>query len=193
MKSKIPVDHNQAMEEISLATEEIYNGSIINVRRDIVLTGNMKQAFREVVEHGGGVAVAALTDKNEMLFVKQFRYPFGEALIEIPAGKLEKGEDPAKCGLRELKEETGAIPSEFFPLTVIYPTVAYCTEKIHIFCARGLRFTKTKFDEDEFIELIKIPLEKAVEMVENGEIKDAKTVAAILLTHLKSKPVTRQD
>jgi ADP-ribose pyrophosphatase len=167
-------------EEKTTSSELIYKGRIIEVRRDKAeLLG--KEVLRELVIHSGGVCIAALTDDDEIILVKQFRYPFGEALLEIPAGKLESGEDHYNAGLRELAEECGATPSHYEYLGVIYPSVAYLSEKIHIYYATDLQFGETDFDEDEYLDIVKIPFEKAVDMVLSNEIKDAKTVAGILM------------
>jgi ADP-ribose pyrophosphatase len=170
--------------ETTISEEVIYNGKIITVRRDIAeLAG--REVVREIVLHSGGVCVIALTDKDEVLMVKQYRYPFSEVLLEVPAGKLEPGENHRLAALRELREETGAVPEHFEYLGVIYPTVAYLNEKIHIYLATGLTFTKTDFDEDEYIELEKVPFDEAVKMVMSNEIKDAKTIAAVLMAKEK--------
>lgn len=167
--------------EKQLTKEYIFKGKIINLRRDTALLPNNTEAIREVVEHNGGVCVAALTDDNEVLFVKQFRYPYMEEILEIPAGKRDSlNEDPLLCGKRELKEETGATAKRFIPLGELYPTPGYCGEIIWMFAATDLDFGDQDPDDDEFLEVKKIPLEKAVEMILNGEIKDAKTQAAIL-------------
>ena len=167
--------------EKQLTKEYIFKGKIINLRRDTALLPNNTEAIREVVEHNGGVCVAALTDDNEVLFVKQFRYPYMEEILEIPAGKRDSlNEDPLECGKRELKEETGATAKKFIPLGELYPTPGYCGEIIWMFAATELDFGEQDPDDDEFLELKKIPLEKAVEMILNGEIKDAKTQTAIL-------------
>lgn len=167
--------------EKQLTKEYIFKGKIINLRRDTALLPNNTEAIREVVEHNGGVCVAALTDDNEVLFVKQFRYPYMEEILEIPAGKRDSlNEDPLECGKRELKEETGATAKRFIPLGELYPTPGYCGEIIWMFAATDLDFGDQDPDDDEFLEVKKIPLEKAVEMILNGEIKDAKTQAAIL-------------
>ena len=167
--------------EKQLTKEYIFKGKIINLRRDTALLPNNTEAIREVVEHNGGVCVAALTDDNEVLFVKQFRYPYMEEILEIPAGKRDSlNEDPLLCGKRELKEETGATAKKFIPLGELYPTPGYCGEIIWMFAATDLDFGDQDPDEDEFLEVKKIPLEKAVEMILNGEIKDAKTQTAIL-------------
>ena len=167
--------------EKQLTKEYIFKGRVINLRRDTALLPNNTTATREVIEHNGGVCVAALTDNDEVLFVRQFRYPYMEEILEIPAGKRDSAdEDPLLCGKRELKEETGATAKKFIPLGELNPTPGYCGEIIWMFAATGLDFGQTCPDEDEFLEVEKIPLNKAVEMILNGEIKDAKTQAAIL-------------
>lgn len=169
------------LEEKTLNKNYIYNGKIINVRVDDALLPNGVTAKREVVEHPGGVCVAAVTDNDEILMVKQFRYPYGEAILEIPAGKRDsKDEIPLECGKRELREETGATADEFLSLGELYPTPGYCGEIIWLFAAKGLHFGETDPDDDEFVEIEKVPFKKAVEMILNGEIKDAKTQTAIL-------------
>ena len=167
--------------EKQLTKEYIFKGKIINVRRDTALIPDGSTAIREVVEHNGGVCVIALTDNNEILFVKQFRYPYMEEVLEIPAGKRDSlNEDPLECGKRELKEETGATAKRFIDLGKLYPTPGYCGEIIWMFAALELDFGDCDPDDDEFLEISKIPLEKAVEMVMKGELKDAKTQTTIL-------------
>ena len=167
--------------EKQLSSNYIFKGRIINVRQDTALLPNGTTANREVIEHNGGVCVAALTDENEVLFVRQFRYPYMEEILEIPAGKRDSAdENPLECGKRELKEETGATAKKFIPLGELYPTPGYCGEIIWMYAALGLEFGEQNPDEDEFLEVKKIPLEKAVEMIVSGEIKDAKTQTAIL-------------
>ena len=168
------------LKETPLKAEYVYNGKVINLRVDDALLPNGTVAKREIVEHNGGVCVAALTDNNEILLVRQFRYPYGEIIYEIPAGKREAQEDPLVCGKRELREETGAIAERFVSLGELYPTPGYCGEVIWMFAAFGLTFGDKNPDEDEFLEAERIPFEKAVEMVLSGEIKDAKTQTAIL-------------
>ncbi len=167
--------------EKQLSSNYIFKGKIINLRQDTALLPNGTTANREVIEHNGGVCVAALTDENEVLFVRQFRYPYMEEILEIPAGKRDSAdENPLECGKRELKEETGATAKKFIPLGELYPTPGYCGEIIWMYAALGLEFGKQNPDEDEFLEVEKIPLEKAIEMIISGEIKDAKTQTAIL-------------
>lgn len=167
--------------EKQLKADYIYKGKIINVRLDEAELPNGKTALREIVEHPGGVCVAALTDNNEILMVKQFRYPYFEVIPEIPAGKRNSlDEDPLLCGKRELREETGAEAEKFIFLGELYPTPGYCGEVIYMYAATGLSFGEQDPDDDEFLEVERVPLEKAVEMIMSGEIKDAKTQAAVL-------------
>ncbi len=169
------------LEEKQIKAEYLYKGKIINVRRDEIELPNGAPAFREVVEHPGGVCVAALTDNDEVFFVRQYRYPYSEVILEIPAGKRDsRDEDPLECGKRELKEETGASAEKYIFLGELYPTPGYCGEIIYMFGATGLSFGEQDPDDDEFLEVERIPLEKAVEMVMSGKIKDAKTQAAVL-------------
>lgn len=175
------------LEETTVEKKYIYKGKIINLRCDDALLPNGKPCIREVVEHPGGVCIAALTDDNELMFVRQFRYPYMEVILELPAGKLERGEDPLESGKRELLEEIGCTADEYINLGKFYPTCGYVDEIIYLYLAKGLSFGEQKLDEDEFLNIEKIPLQKAVEMVLNNEIPDGKTQAAILKTYLKVK------
>jgi len=166
--------------EKTIKSEVIHEGKIIRVTQDTVELENGQTALREVVHHSGGVCVVPITDDGEILFVKQFRYPFKDVLLEIPAGKLNEGENHFECGQRELLEETAAIAGEFKYIGVMYPTTAYLTEKIHMYLAQGLSYEKQNLDEDEFLDVVKIPFEKAIEMIMNNEIPDAKTQIAVL-------------
>lgn len=163
-----------------------FKGRIINLRVDQARLPNGRTASREVVEHPGGVCIAALTEQNELLFVRQFRYPYGEVLLELPAGKLDVGEDPLEAGKRELKEETGAAARDYTDLGKLYPSPGYCGEVIHMYMATGLSYGEMNPDEDEFLEVEKIPLKKAVQMVLDNEIRDAKTQAAVLKVYVKT-------
>ncbi len=169
------------LNEKQLESEYIYKGKVISLRRDTAMLPDGNTAVREVVEHNGGVCVAALTESNEIIFVRQFRYPYFETVLEIPAGKRDSAdEDPLECGKRELREETGAEAENFIFLGQLYPSPGYCGEIIWMYAATGLTFGETHLDSDEFLNSEKIPMEKAMEMILNGEIKDAKTQAAVL-------------
>ena len=170
------------LEEKQLSAEYKFKGRIINLRVDEALLPNGATASREIVEHNGGICVVPLTENNEVLMVEQFRYPYGELVLEIPAGKRDGNEEPLDGGKRELREETGATAESYTFLGELYPTPGYCGEIIYMYLARGLSYGETDPDEDEFLNLKRIPLETAVEMIMKGEIKDAKTQAAILKT-----------
>ncbi|MDE5860292.1 MAG: NUDIX hydrolase [Oscillospiraceae bacterium] len=166
--------------EKTVSSDLIFDGKIITVKKDTAELENGEVVNRELVVHPGGVCVVPVTENGEVLMVKQFRYPFQTVLTELPAGKLEIGEDHREAGLRELKEETGAVCEKFEYLGVCYPSVAYLTEKIHMYMATGLTFEQQHLDDDEFLDVVKVKLEDAVEMVMNGELPDAKTQCAIL-------------
>lgn len=166
--------------EKQISAAYLYRGKVVSLRVDEAELPNGRHAKREVVEHNGGVCVVPLTDQNEILMVEQFRYPYGEVVLEIPAGKREGTEPPLECGIRELREETGATAEQFTFLGELYPSPGYCGEIIYMYLATGLRFGESMPDEDEFLNLKRIPLEQSVEMILKGEIKDAKTQTAIL-------------
>ena len=185
--AKFIVDKIEDIESVALGfyeqTEEvqgIFSGKIINVHTDKITLVDGTEAQREVVDHPGGVAIVGLTENNEVLMVRQFRYPYKETIYEIPAGKLEKGEDPREAAIREFREECGAVAEKFEPLGEIYPTPGYCGEIIRIFYATDLTFGEQELDEDEYLEVIKMPFSECVAKIMNGEIKDAKTIVGIL-------------
>ena len=173
--------------ETPLTQTIVYEGKIITVRVDDARLPNDAVAKREVVEHPGGVCIAALTDADELLFVRQFRYPYQEVILEIPAGKLNRGEDPLPAGQRELKEETGATAAHYESLGQLYPSPGYCGEIIYMYLATGLSFGDMCPDDDEFLEVERLPLQQAVERILSGEIKDAKTQAAVLKIYAKRR------
>lgn len=165
--------------EKTIDSRRIYKGKIIGMRVDTVEMPDGRRTKREVCEHNGGVAVLPVTDSGEVVLVSQFRYPFGCALVEAPAGKLEPGEEHLACGIRELSEETGYSASEMKYLGFIYPSPGYLTEKIHLYLARGLSEGEAHPDEGEELTLRKMSFKKALSMCDSGEINDAKTVAVI--------------
>lgn len=166
--------------EKMLSREEKFKGKILDVHVDQVLLPNGGTATREVVDHVDGVAVLPLDERNNVLTVTQYRYVFGKTLLEIPAGKLDPGEDPVTGALRELKEETGAVPDIFLPLGRILPAPGCYSEVLHLFLAKGLRMEEQNLDPDEFIQVERIPFTEMVHRCLTGEIEDAKTVAAVL-------------
>ena len=163
--------------------EVLFEGRIIRVHVDDVTLENGQPAKREVVDHPGGVSVACLTDQNELIFVRQFRYPYKEELLELPAGKLERGEDPFEAMKREQLEETGTTGKNYISLGNLYPTPGYCGEIIRLWACRVDKETsELSLDPDEFLQTLRIPLDKAVEMVLHNEIPDSKTQVGILKT-----------
>lgn len=169
------------LEETRKSSEIIYDGKIIRTERDIAILPDGTEAVREVVRHPGGVGVIALDDEGYAYLVKQFRYPFMKITLEIPAGKLDAGEDPKTAGERELMEETGLIASRIEKLGSFYASPGFCDEEIHVYMATGLIQGTARPDEGEFVECEKIHISDLVKMVEQGEIKDGKTVIAILM------------
>ena len=166
--------------EKKISSKQIFDGKIVKLFVDAVELPNGQIATREIVRHPGAVCVVPLTNEGEVVMVKQFRYPFERVLLEIPAGKLEPGEDPLEAVKRELEEESGAVAGKIDHLGEMYTTVAIFDEVIQIYLARDLTFTNAHPDEDEFIETEKIPLNTLIDMVMSGEIKDAKTQIALL-------------
>ena len=166
--------------EKTLHSETKFDGRIITVKLDDVELENGTTAKREIVCHNGGVCVAALTENDEIFLVRQFRYPYKEVLLELPAGKLELGEDPFEAVKREQLEETGTTGENYISLGNLYPSPGYCGEIIRMWACRIAENREQHLDEDEFLEVERIPLKKAVEMVLNNEIQDSKTQVGIL-------------
>lgn len=173
------------LRETTVKREYKFRGRIINVRVDDALLPDGKPCFREVVEHHGGASILYVRD-GKVLLVRQFRYPYGEETLEIPAGKLNEGEDPAQTAARELEEETGFVPARVEHLFTVYPTPGYSDEKIYIYAAEGVREGHVHLDEGEFLTGGFYPLDEAAAMIRDGRIRDAKTIIAVqnyLLTH----------
>ena len=167
--------------EKQVESREIFDGYIMHVFKDTVELPNGKLAPREYMRHVGAVCVVPLLDAGSVLLERQFRYPVGKVLMEIPAGKLDsKDEDPRKAAARELLEETGAVAEELIELGLFLPACAYCDEAIHMYAAKSLTFREQKLDADEFLNVFTMPLEQAVQKVLAGEIWDAKTQTALL-------------
>ncbi|RNB81547.1 NUDIX hydrolase [Brevibacillus fluminis] len=171
--------------EKTISSQPIYDGRIIKVKVDEVVLPNGKTAKREIVNHQGAVAVMALTDDNKLLAVRQFRKPLERSIIEIPAGKLERGEEPIECARRELLEETGYTAKVLTLLSSFYTSPGFADEILHLFVATGLTAGEAQPDEDEFVEVLHLSLEEARQLHAAGDIRDAKTVVALFAWEAK--------
>lgn len=165
--------------ETLVAGEWVYRGKLLKVRRDIVRLPDGATAEREYIEHPGAVAVIALTDSGELVMERQYRYPLGRDMIELPAGKIDPGEDPLTTAKREFREETGYSASVWRHVATIHIAIAYSTERIEIFLAKGLKHVGAKLDDEEFLEVFTLPLDRALRWVREGRITDSKTVAGL--------------
>lgn len=167
--------------EKQITSELIFDGKIVHLYRDEIELPDGKPGVREVIRHLGAVCVVPLTENNEVICVRQYRYPIGRVMLEIPAGKLDsKEEDPYEAAMRELREETGATCEKLTFLGVYYPSPAILDECIRMYMAKDLSFGDTDPDEDEFIDTVKIPLDELCEKIACGEVQDGKTQAAVL-------------
>ncbi len=166
-------------EEKTLSSQKIYDGKIVKVFKDDVEIADGHKSFREVVKHSGGVVILAHKD-NKILLVKQFRYPMKEVLTELPAGKLELGENPFLAAKRELEEETGYCAEKWTDLGYVYTSPGYSDEKLYLYKAENLTFTKCHPDEGEIVEPLEVEREEVLKMIKNGQISDAKTLCALL-------------
>lgn len=165
--------------EKTLSSREIYSGRIIKVRVDTVSLPDGNQSFREVVEHAGAVAVVALDDDNNLVMVRQYRKPLDRVLLEIPAGTMEKDEDPLLCAQRELEEETGYLASRWKKVLSYYSAPGFTDEHLHIYLAQELSLGQTNPDPDEFMEMVRVPLEEAYRLIFTGQIADGKSIIGI--------------
>ena len=163
-----------------LSSEEVYRGRLINVARDTVREGE-KTYVREVVRHPGGAAVVAYFEDGTVALVSQYRRPTVRYLLELPAGKLDPGERPEETAARELEEELGVVAGRLEQLTEFYTTPGFCAEKLWVFLATDLSETARRCEEDEIIEVVRLPFARALEMIASREIEDAKTIIGLLL------------
>lgn len=174
------------MREKQLSHQYFFEGKIMKARLDEVLLPNGRRARREVCEHVGGVSVLPVDRSGNIILVRQFRYPYDTELLEIPAGKLDHGaEDFTACGARELKEETGCTAGRIVPLGAQYPSPGFLTEVVHLFAALDLTEGEMQPDEDEFVEVVRLPIAEVEAMIARDEIRDAKTIVAMYRARLK--------
>ena len=166
--------------ETEVASETVFQGQLLHVKCDTVRRPDGKPATREYIEHNGAVMIIPLLDSGEVVIERQYRYVMRRHCLEFPAGKIDPGEEPLATGRRELLEETGYVAHEWIYLTTIHPTVAYSTERILVYLARGLEHRGSKLDEGEFLEVLKLSPAALLELVRTGEISDVKTVMGVL-------------
>ena len=184
---------DQGIREQIVAEETAYTGRIINVDRLKVKLPDGRDALREVVRHPGAVAIVALTDDGRICLVRQYRAALGRVTVEIPAGKLDPGEDPMDCAIRELQEETGMQAERMAFLTTIATGVGFCDELIHIYMATGLTFAQSNPDEDEFINVDLVDLSELIDAVLDGKVEDAKTVVGALICDSVAHRLTPEE
>ena len=165
--------------EEPVSRELVHAGRIVNLRSDTVRLYNGKIAGREVVEHNGGVVIAAVTENGSLLAVRQYRYPVSEELLELPAGKLDPGENPLDCAKRELSEETGCTAKNWVDLGKIYPSPGFCEETLYIFLATELTRGEAHPDEDEFLSVEEVSFSDFMEMIMSNSLPDAKTIVGV--------------
>ena len=171
----------QNLNEVQTGSQEIFDGVVVHLYKDTVQLPNGKPAIREVIRHVGAVAVVPVTDDGKVIVERQFRYPLNDVITEIPAGKLDSfTEDRLSAAQRELREETGYTADNWQELGDFHPTPAYCDEKITLYLATGLHLGERELDEDEFLNVVTVPMEELVADIMAGRITDGKTQTAIL-------------
>ena len=175
--------------ETQVETSDVFDGVLLHVKKDKVRLPNGRIATRELIRHSGAVCIVPLTDDNQVLIERQYRYPVDQVLTEIPAGKLDKGEDPEHAARRELLEETGAQAGELIYMGKFYPTCAYSDETIHMYLAKKLSFGDRKLDADEFLNLELVPITDLVTEIMDGKVPDGKTQAAVMRAYYMEKGV----
>lgn len=179
-------------EEKLISSEKIYDGAILNLRRDKV-TAVKGEAYREIIEHNGAVCMVPVTSDGKVVLVEQFRYAMGQVVLEVPAGKIDKGEtDPVKTAVRELKEETGFSAGDVRFLGMINTSVAYSQEKIYVYGMAELTRGETNFDDDEAIDMKLIDFDEAYHMAVTGQLIDVKTIAALAMAKEQMKDILKK-
>jgi len=176
------------LRETTIASEPVFDGMLLSVRRDRVRLPDGREGVREWIDHSGAVLVVAQLDDGRLVFVRQFRYPVGRVLLELPAGRIDPGEDPEACARRELREETGFEARWWHRLGTIDPCVGYSNERIEIYLARDLTAVGAQPDTEEFLEIVLLSSQEAMISSRDGRITDAKTITALFLAlpHLDS-------
>ena len=168
------------LKESTVSSEKVYDGTFLDVRKDIVKLPNGNESTREWINHPGAACIIPIMSDGKLALIKQYRYPVRSTMIELPAGKLDIGEKPEVCAIRELEEEIGYLADKLTFVTKIHPAIGFANEEMWIFLAENLIKSKKNTDHDEFVELIPTSIEDALQMVWNGEITDVKTIIGIL-------------
>nr|WP_303621587.1 NUDIX hydrolase [Bacillus sp. FJAT-45066] len=178
------MDH---LKETTIKTEKLFTGRVIDLYLEEVKLPNGKTSTREIVKHPGAVAIIAVTEERKLVLVRQYRKAMEKALVEIPAGKLEKGESPEVTALRELQEETGYTCESLTKVIRFYTSPGFADELVHLFIANGLKKDTEvhSLDEDEFVDVLEVTLEEAIQLIEKEEIHDAKTAFAVQFLQLQ--------
>lgn len=168
------------LHEEMLASEQVFRGKLLDVRRDLVRLPDGKEGVREYIVHPGAVVIIPVLDNGDLLFERQYRYPVGHAVLELPAGKIDPGEAILATAVRELLEETGHEATEWHHLGVMHPCIGYSNERIEIFLARGLtRVSEPQLDHGEFLDILPLSCAAAVDAIRTGELTDSKTITAL--------------
>ena len=170
--------------EEQIETKTLYEGLVVDIKSDVVRLQNGNHSKREVVVHPGGVGIVPLTCDNKIIMVRQYRYCMDEEIIEIPAGKLEYGEDPFECAKRELSEETGCTAGRYVDLGKIYPSPGFCKETLYLYLALDLKRGDMHLDENELLSIEEVDLDVLIDMIKDNKLHDAKSVVAILKTKM---------
>ena len=185
MSAKTPDDEKRGgdahLVEMRIASEDVFDGKLLHVKRDTVRLPDGKTATREYIAHPGAVMIIPRLPDGKLLMERQFRYPLARIFIEFPAGKIDPGEDPATTAARELLEETGYTAERWSHIGTLHPLITYSTERIEIYTADALTFVGAKLDAGEFIEILSATLEEALAWIDRGEITDVKTMLGLLL------------
>jgi ADP-ribose pyrophosphatase len=175
-----PDNKDEHLIEVTLGTEEVFNGMLLRVHRDVVRLPDGSESIREWIAHPGAVVVIALLDNGKLIFERQFRYPLRRVFLELPAGKIDSGEHILDTARRELREETGYKAKTWRHLGTMHPCIGYSDERIEIFLAQGLTYVGHALDHGEILEVVEVSMQDALLSVRDGDITDAKTVTALM-------------
>ena len=168
------------MSEFALSSQTVFNGKLLHVKSDQVRLPNGHEATREYIVHPGAAMIIAMLDDTTIVLERQYRYPLNRHFIELPAGKIDPGEDPLHTAQRELREECGYTATEWRHLTTLHPGIGYSNERIELYLARGLTQAEHKLDDDEFLEVLHVPVIEAMTWIRDGRITEAKAVTGLL-------------